>query len=300
MSSLAAGLAVEPVEQMHPATQPILAIVACLALGAVSCAPQLPQSVSAHKLPPLAGQPRALRHWAASGSSPQAVPRLIPGVPQTGNAPGSQFVYYVAAVDTGSTNASLVVALVVTSGDADLYVNLGAVQNLPTQTNFDFASRMYGDDTVVVPSTNPLYCTPCLLTIGVLGFTPATMFSILYTTSDSVQSLVSGQPASGWVDAQQYSYFSLAVASPGATITFSLTAASSSASMVVLSSTGPVQVLPSISNFYWASSTNVAVTPTEPHYLNPGLYTIGVFGGSVATKFTLTGGVTTNPVVIPE
>ncbi len=41
--------------------------------------------------------------------------RLIPGVPQTGNAPGSQFVYYMAAVDTGSTNASLVVALVVTS-----------------------------------------------------------------------------------------------------------------------------------------------------------------------------------------
>mmetsp|Transcript_16761 Transcript_16761/g.16657 ORF Transcript_16761/g.16657 Transcript_16761/m.16657 type:complete len:1644 (-) Transcript_16761:43-4974(-) len=122
---------------------------------------------------------------------------LQASVPVRGSVGGGQCNAYVIAVD--DPNETLVINLTPFSGDADIYVSAGKV---PSITEFDFAARKYGNDTLVIDKEmrQSIGSPTGFYYISICGFMDSTYSLTVSINKNSFTPLTAGVPETGYVN----------------------------------------------------------------------------------------------------
>jgi hypothetical protein len=148
---------------------------------------------------------------------------LQDGVPQSGVVDKEAFRYYRFRVLNG--HSDLTISVVPTSGNPDLYVQLGS---LPEIDNYTWYVHQSGGENIVISRTDPNFCAlpECTYFIGVHGRGRNASYSLVVTTSAQRLLLQPGIPVREWVAQREFEYFTFIVPDQpvGQDLTITLTA----------------------------------------------------------------------------
>jgi len=183
----------------------------------------------------------------------------------------------------------LTITVTTTNGDPDLYVS--TTRRRPNNTNYDWFSNNYGNDSLTILSTDPKACA-CVYNIAVLGFTANSSYTIVVTTGSSYIHLLNRVMQQGTVTANQYKYYDFVV-SPILNSQLKFVSQATTGSAYLYISTTSQR--PTSSNYQWKSESSspqqvITITLTNTNFCanNMCRYFIGVYGNSGPAVFVLT------------
>lgn len=140
--------------------------------------------------------------------------QLSPGLEVEGEADGGGVTYFVFSLFNAPPNTVVVISVLPTSGDPDLYVGTSNVPATLRPTPGDRASYLWSSSGVgtellsIETASDPRACTNCNYTIGVAGYLSNTTFSITARLRDGTPvRLTPGAPVLDFVDFNAFSRF---------------------------------------------------------------------------------------------
>lgn len=129
---------------------------------------------------------------------------LNDGEPQAGNADRASYALFQFSMPAGAD--TLEVRVTARSGDPDVYIRRDG--QIPTTSNFQWASRSWGADLITITASDPNFCNNCVYNIAIFGFVAST-FDLTATSSVATTTLQDGVPVQGTAAASMYTYFML-------------------------------------------------------------------------------------------
>jgi len=232
---------------------------------------------------------------------------LRDGIPVLSSITALTYQYYT--YNLNDENCDVNMQLTSISGDPDLFVSRSNQHPTSDSTTYDYASRRFGNDSIIVPYSNrgPLF-------IGVLGWRNST-YSILAQAlcsnrNDSFIFLFDGIPSSGTLESTQKLYYQFPVSTAGKEITITLSRTYGDPDMFVVAvpTMDDLHQLPSFQNYQWLSTFEgddmITIRPDDPNYCpnssqSSCIYVIGVIAFS-ATSFTIQASTNTASILLRD
>lgn len=211
-----------------------------------------------------------------------AISTLQDGIPFREDLSARQYEYFKFPVDV----VPYVFSVVVTNlgaGDPDLYISLD--NSHPNATNYTWASRRWGGDTLTIASTdlNACIAPPCMYYISVYA-NYNTTFTILarFTNTSRLQD---GIPQVGTVSNLGMNYYSLYFDRPHVDVTFNLNIQTGRALMYISDVAYPTMYAYKWGSSWFGSVKTIRIYETDPKACNTTTceYIVGVYGLSDAT-----------------
>ncbi|CAG9324585.1 unnamed protein product [Blepharisma stoltei] len=136
---------------------------------------------------------------------------LSDDVPYTDQVSDKSYNFYMYPIH--EDHQEVTISVTALTGDPDIYVSVFPNNTRPTKPNFDYASNVFGSDTITLDYNRDIKqgCqstqTSCNLYIGIHGYVASTYTIRVHSKNNLPKALVSGAPETDQLNKTQYNFY---------------------------------------------------------------------------------------------